>query len=246
MQKMNILGHIYRSVEGKKQMAVLVDPDKTTGEVLKAIVAEADKSHVDFIFVGGSLLYTDIKDTVGTIKQNTSIPVILFPGNVMQVCDNADGILFLSLISGRNAEFLIGHHVLAAPALRRSGIEVLPTAYILIENGRRTSVEYMSNTLPVPADKAEIAVATAIAGEMLGLKLTYLEAGSGAAKTVGLNMIREVKKNISVPLLVGGGIRTQAEAAEIFRAGADLIIVGTALEEDPSRLRDIAGARNMV
>ncbi len=246
MQKMNILEQIYRSREGKKQMAVLIDPDKTADDDLRIIISHADECHADYIFVGGSLLYASIGETVAFIKEITRIPVILFPGNVMQVCDNADGILFLSLLSGRNPEFLIGHHILAAPALRRSGIEVLPTAYLLIENGKKTSVEYMSNTIPLPADKPEIAVATAMAGEMLGLKLTYLEAGSGASKTVGMKMISEVKKNISVPLLVGGGIRDQEEAVAIFKAGADLIVVGTALEEDPSRLCSIARARNLV
>ncbi len=243
---MKLLEHIYKSLEGRKQVALLIDPDRTYGERLAAILGEAENCHIDFIFVGGSLLYNSIEETVRSVKEQTSIPVILFPGNVMQVCDNADGILFLSLISGRNPEFLVGHHVLAAPALRRSGIEVLPTAYILVENGKRTSVEYMSNTQPIPADKPELAVATAMAGEMLGLKLTYLEAGSGASRTVALKMIREVKKNISVPLLVGGGIRDQAGAIETFRSGADLIVIGTAPEEDPSLLCPIAAARNKV
>ncbi|HYW95304.1 MAG TPA: geranylgeranylglyceryl/heptaprenylglyceryl phosphate synthase [Bacteroidales bacterium] len=243
---MSILENIYRSVSGRKQMAVLIDPDKTFGKGIEIIASGAERCGADYIFVGGSLLYNSIEDAIKVIKENTSVPVVLFPGNVMQVSHLADGILFLSLISGRNPEFLIGHHVLAAPALKKSGIEILPTAYLLIENGKRTSVEYMSNTVPVPADKPEIAVATAMAGEMLGLRLTYLEAGSGAAKTVGLNLVSEVKKNIHVPLLVGGGIRTQEEAIGIFKAGADLIVVGTALEEDPSRLASIAEARQMV
>ncbi len=246
MQKMSILENIYRSLEGKKLLAVLIDPDKTYGNAVRTIAAEAEKSHVDFIFVGGSLLFNAVEETIRLIRKSTTIPVILFPGNVMQISDEADGILFLSLISGRNPEFLIGHHVLAAPRLRKTGIEVLPTAYILIENGRRTSVEYMSNTAPVPADKPEIAVATAIAGEMLGLKLTYLEAGSGAASPVGLDVIREVRKNISTPILVGGGIRSQKEAVGIYKAGANLIVVGTALEENNSVLSSIAAARNMV
>ncbi len=246
MQEISIFEHISRSVDGRKQMAMLIDPDKTYGKDLLPLMQEAEKCKVDFIFVGGSLTYNSIGDTIRMVKQNTTRPVVLFPGNVMQVTSEADGILFLSLISGRNAEFLIGHHVLAAPALRQSGIEVLPTAYLLIENGKRTSVEYMSNTVPIPADKPEIAVATAMAGEMLGLRLTYLEAGSGAARSVGLTMISEVKKNITMPLLVGGGIRNREDAVQIYRAGADLVVVGTAVEEDPSKLASIASARDMV
>jgi putative glycerol-1-phosphate prenyltransferase len=158
---------------------------------------------------------------------------LIFPGNVIQISDKADGILFLSLISGRNPEYLIGQHVISAPTLKRSGIEVIPTAYILIENGKTTSVEYISNTVPIPADKPEIVVATALAGEMLGMKLIYLEAGSGAAKSVALGIISEVRKNTNLPILVGGGIRNAEDASKIFASGADLIVIGSAVEENP-------------
>jgi phosphoglycerol geranylgeranyltransferase len=153
------------------------------------------------------------------------------------------GILFLSLISGRNSEFLIGNHVLAAPHLNRSGIEVIPTGYMIIENGKSTSVEYMSNTRPIPAKKPEIAVATAMAGEMLGMKAIYLEAGSGAARPVGLDMIRAIRRKISLPMIVGGGITSVDSAREVYDAGADMIVVGTALEQQPGLIKDFCSLR---
>ncbi len=155
---------------------------------------------------------------------------------VMQLSDRADGIFFLSLISGRNPEFLIGNHVLAAPHLNRSGIEVIPTAYMLIENGRSTTVEYVSNTRPIPAGKSDIAIATAMAGEMLGMKAIYLEAGSGAAHSVGAEMISAIRKKISLPLIVGGGIRSEIELQEAYDNGADLVVIGTAFEENSELL----------
>jgi phosphoglycerol geranylgeranyltransferase len=231
------------SEKGKRKIAVLIDPDKNSEDSLSKIIDNCNKSGVDLIFTGGSLVIGNTRDTVSYIKKKTRIPVIIFPGNVIQISDKADAILFLSLVSGRNPEYLIGQHVIAAPALRRSGIEVIPTAYILIENGKTTSVEYISNTLPIPADKPEIVVATAMAGEMLGMRLAYLEAGSGAAKSVSLGIISEVRKNISLPLLVGGGIRNGDEASSIFSAGADLIVVGSAIEQDPGIIPDLCRAR---
>ncbi len=231
------------SSPGKKKIAVLIDPDKNDAASLQRITDICNSSGVDLILTGGSLVIGNTGDTVSLVKKHTRIPVVIFPGNVMQISANADAILFLSLISGRNPEYLIGQHVIAAPALKRSGIEVIPTAYILIENGKTTSVEYISNTLPIPADKPDLVVATAVAGEMLGMKLAYLEAGSGAAKSVSLGIIREVKKNISLPLLVGGGIRNGEEAASIFSAGADVIVVGSAVEEDPEIIRELCNAR---
>jgi putative glycerol-1-phosphate prenyltransferase len=241
---MNLLKGINKDAEeGRKKIAVLIDPDKYDDQKLTQITDLSVRCKVDYIFAGGSILFSSIYNCIRKIKDLCSIPVIIFPGNFMQVCDDADGILFLSLISGRNPEFLIGHHVLAAPSLKKSGIEVLPAAYIIIENGKTTSVEYMSNTLPIPADKTEIAVATAIAGEMLGLRLCYLEAGSGAVNSVGLNMITEVKKNISVPLIVGVCFRYLVEALNFFKAGADIIVIGNILEEDPEKIESIALAR---
>ena len=236
---------IYQSIkDGKrKKIALLIDPDKHDDTSISRIVNLAEKSDADFFFVGGSLLLGNIEDTISLLKQKTTIPVIIFPGNVIQVSNLADGILFLSLISGRNPDFLIGQHVVSSLRIKSSKLEVLPTGYILIENGKTTSVEYMSNTIPIPYNKPEIVVATAVAGEMLGLKLIYLEAGSGASNSVGLHIISEVKKNISLPLMVGGGIRTVEEARQIYKAGADLIVIGSAIEENPESITDLCGAR---
>jgi putative glycerol-1-phosphate prenyltransferase len=240
---MNIFSIISGSAKGKHQMALLIDPDKTNESALKHTIQQAEKNGIDFFFVGGSLVFGSVNSCIRSIKSQSSIPVILFPGNVMQLSSNADALLFLSLISGRNPEFLIGHHVLAAPAIKESGIEVIPTGYILIENGQRTSVEYMSNTAPIPYNKPEIAVATALAGEMLGLKMIYLEAGSGAAQAVGLDIIRNVRASITIPLIVGGGIKTAAEMKAIYTAGANLIVIGTAVEENPEIIDELAAAR---
>jgi putative glycerol-1-phosphate prenyltransferase len=236
---------IYKSISDKKKkmIAILIDPDKNTQDSLMHIIDNCNKSIVDFIFVGGSLVVGNISETISNIKARTKIPVIIFPGNVIQISDKADGILFLSLISGRNPEYLIGQHVIASLSLKKSGIEVIPTGYILIENGKTTSVEYISNTLPIPADKPEIVVATALAGEMLGMKMIYLEAGSGAAKSVALQIISDVRKNTQIPILVGGGIRNGQDAAKIFSSGADLIVIGSAVEENPDIIAELCSAR---
>lgn len=230
----------------KKRFALLVDPDKYNDPSLDQLIKHINQDPPDLLLVGGSILFNPIEITITALKLGTKLPVFIFPGNVIQLSDRADGILFLSLISGRNPEFLIGNHVLAAPHLNRSGIEVIPTGYMLIENGRSTSVEYMSNTRPIPASKPEIAVATAMAGEMLGMKTIYLEAGSGAARPVGLDMIRAIRKQISLPLIVGGGISTVDGAREVYRAGADLIVIGTALENEPSLIKDFCELRNQL
>jgi putative glycerol-1-phosphate prenyltransferase len=228
----------------KKRFALLVDPDKYDDRSLDQLITYINQDPPDLLLVGGSILFNPIEITITALKLGTKIPVFIFPGNVIQLSDRADGILFLSLISGRNAEFLIGNHVLAAPHLNRSGIEVIPTGYMLIENGHATSVEYMSNTRPIPASKPEIAVATAMAGEMLGMKTIYLEAGSGAARPVGLDMIRAIRKQISLPLIVGGGISSVKGAREVYRAGADLIVVGTALEQQPALISEFCALRD--
>jgi len=230
----------------KKRFALLVDPDKYDDSSLDELMKHINQDPPDLLLVGGSILFKPIEITVTALKLGTKLPVFIFPGNVIQLSDLADGILFLSLISGRNPEYLIGNHVLAAPHLNRSGIEVIPTAYILIENGRSTSVEYMSNTRPIPAHKPEIAVATAMAGEMLGMKSIYLEAGSGAAHPVGLDMIQAIRANISLPLIVGGGISTIESAREVYEAGADLIVVGSAIEKNPSLIKDFCALRDGV
>ena len=168
------------------------------------------------------------------LKKLTNIPVVLFPGSVLQVSSEADAIFFLSLISGRNPELLIGNHVIAAPYIRKSGLEVIPTGYMLIDSGRQTTASYMSHTLPIPHDKPDIAQCTAIAGEMLGLQVMYMDGGSGAKETISPEMIYAVSRSVKTPLIVGGGIRDKATALRILNAGADVIVVGNALERDPS------------
>jgi putative glycerol-1-phosphate prenyltransferase len=228
----------------KKRFALLVDPDKYDDNALETLIDHINQDPPDLVLVGGSILYKPIDITITALKLGTKLPVFIFPGNVIQLSDRADGILFLSLISGRNPEYLIGNHVLAAPHLNNSGIEVIPTGYMLIENGSSTSVEYMSNTRPIPAGKPEIAVATAMAGEMLGMKAIYLEAGSGAEHPVGFDMIRSIRRNISLPMMVGGGISSPAIARDIFQEGADMIVVGSAVEKDPSMVRAFCALRD--
>lgn len=233
---------LYSSLtENKKQFAVLVDPDKYNTRQLIDLSLIAGKSMVSYFFVGGSLLSEDnLDNTIKVIKDNCNIPVIIFPGDVMQINSSADGILLLSLISGRNPELLIGKHVIAAPYLKRSNLEILPTGYMIIDSGRPTTASYMSNSIPIPENKDEIAVSTAMAGEMLGLRLIYMDGGSGAQNPIPVNMIEKVKSAISVPLIIGGGIRTPQAAADRFKAGADIIVVGNAIEVKNSLLEQIA------
>ena len=218
--------------KGRKQLAVLIDPDKQSIEKAIKLAKIATKAKVDLFLVGGSLVFSKSENTINAIKENTDIPVYLFPGSVLQICKKADGIFLISLISGRNPDFLIGHHVMAAPFLKKSNIDIVPVGYILIDSGKKTSVQYMSDTQAIPYNKTDIAVATAIAGEMTGKKLIYLEAGSGADKSISTDMIKKVKENINIPLIIGGGIKTEKEFTEICRAGADIIVVGTAFERN--------------
>jgi len=228
----------------QKKLAVLIDPDKFNSV---EFIAKAEKAGADYFFIGGSLVSNgDFNKCVNAVKEHTKLPVILFPGHVDQISPVADGILFLSLISGRNAENLIGKHVLAAPVLKKTKLEILPTGYMLIDGGKITTATYMSNTVPIPHDKYDIASCTALAGEMLGLKLIYMDTGSGAGKHVSLPMIKEVRKNISVPLIIGGGIRTPEDAYEICKAGADIIVIGTIAEESPHLIEQIAKAVHSI
>ena len=228
---------------GKKQFAVLIDPDKANADNMNRLIALATHANVDYFLIGGSLIVNNTIDRcIEAIKANCNIPTLLFPGHSVQLSFEADGILFLSLISGRNPDLLIGQHVIVAPLLKNSNLQILPTGYMLVDGGRPTSVTYMSHTTPIPADKKEIAVCTALAGEMLGLKLIYMDAGSGAEQPVSTAMIKAVSESIKIPLVVGGGIRTAEAAFNAVDAGADLIVVGNAIEHDPLLLKDISAA----
>lgn len=232
-----------RTEQGRKQLAVLVDPDKLQNKDVESIAINAAKSGVDYFFVGGSLLVNnELDQCIKTLKVNSEIPVILFPGNNMQLSWKADAILFLSLISGRNAEMLIGRHVIAAPYLKLSPLEVISCGYMLVESGKATAVQYMSNTMPIPSDKLDIAICTAIAGEMLGLKLIYLEAGSGAQYSIPIPMIEQVKQNINIPLIAGGGLRTPENVQDAAIAGADIIVVGNVFEKNSGLISEMADA----
>lgn len=208
------------------------------------VVRKAENANINYIFFGGSLITkTEEFDSLKMIKKITSIPVILFPSSPAQIRSEADALLFLSLLSGRNAEYLIGHHVAAAPILKNSTLEILPTGYLLIGCGRPTTAEYVSGTQPIPYHKPSIAAATAMAGEMLGLGLIYLDGGSGADQAVSAAMITEVRKSVGLPLLVGGGIRNGEAAAKAFAAGADMIVVGNGVEENPNLIEELDEAR---
>ena len=238
---MNIYNRL--SDTSKKKFVVLIDPDKPSDEQIIDIVKKSVQAGVDFFFVGGSLLTTDSLDNcINLIKQHCDIPVLIFPGNSLQISKWCDGFLLLSLISGRNAEMLIGRHVIAAPYLKLYGNEIIPTGYMIIDGGKQTSVSYMSNTTPIPHDKDDIAMCTALAGEMLGLKLIYMDAGSGAINPISAEMISKVKHTIEVPLIIGGGINTPEKAATAAKAGADIIVVGNALEKSTDRLSEFAEA----
>ena len=216
----------------RKMWAILLDPDKIDLQNFKVLAEKIRFAKPDLLLVGGSFVSEQkhIK-LVKKLKKHCQIPVILFPGRPAQISLHADAILLLSLISGRNAEYLINKQVEAAPLLYHSGLEIIPTGYLLIENGRSTSVEYISNTKPIPRNKIDIALATALAGEMLGLKMLYLEAGSGAKKPVPLKMVSVISKQSQLPLIVGGGIKTRKRMLKTWAAGADLVVVGTAFEK---------------
>ncbi len=231
-----------RRVARKKSIAILIDPDKVDDAArILPLINLANENCVDFFFVGGSLITTtNLSEVVARIKENVTIPVVLFPGNTMQVDPSADALLFLSLISGRNPELLIGQHVVSAPIIRNTRLEVVPTGYILINSGKLTSVAYISNTMPIPEDKYSLAASTAMAGEMLGLQCIYLDAGSGAEREITPKMIAAVRKVISVPLIVGGGINSAQKAWNALDAGADMIVIGNALEKNPQLLTEIS------
>jgi putative glycerol-1-phosphate prenyltransferase len=232
---------------GKKSFTVLIDPDKVDQHNIDHLVKLALDARVDYFFVGGSLVIsTHLDECIKQIKAACNIPVILFPGSPSQVSKYADALLYLSLISGRNPELLIGQHVVSAPFVKMSGLEIMPTGYMVIDGGAPTTVSYISNATPIPADKNEIAMCTAMAGEMLGMKLIYMDAGSGAKRPITESMIEKVANHIEAPLIIGGGITNPEKAYLNCKAGADVIVVGNAIEKDPSLIKEMSDAVHSV
>ncbi|MFT4017165.1 MAG: geranylgeranylglyceryl/heptaprenylglyceryl phosphate synthase [Agriterribacter sp.] len=243
---------IYQSITekkkaGKKSFAVLIDPDKVDDAKISELAELTALAEVDYLLVGGSLVISNhLDEVVMQIKQQSNIPVILFPGTSSQITPHADALLYLSLISGRNPELLIGQHVISAPAVRKSGLEIISTGYMVIDGGAPTTVSYISNATPIPSNKNEIAMCTAMAGEMLGMKLIYMDAGSGAQKSITESMISKVAGVIDVPLVTGGGIADPEKAYRNCKAGADLIVVGNAIEKDASLIMEMSAAVHSV
>ena len=226
---------------------MLIDPDKVDIPLLDQLIALSIEAKVDYLLVGGSLVVSNhLDECIQHIKENCSIPVILFPGSPSQISKYADALLYLSLISGRNAELLIGQHVISAPFVKKSGLEIMSTGYMVVDGGAPTTVSYISNASPIPADKNEIALCTALAGEMLGMKLIYMDAGSGAKRAITEGMIKKVASNIEVPLIVGGGITTPEKAYLNCKAGADVIVVGNAIEKDIALIKEMSEAVHRV
>jgi phosphoglycerol geranylgeranyltransferase len=236
-----------QKTSARKSFAVLVDPDKVKAKDIDELTGLCVEAKVDYLLVGGSLVISHhLDEVVSRIKKNCDIPVMLFPGSPSQITKHADALLYLSLISGRNADLLIGQHVISAPAVKQSGLEIISTGYMVVDGGAPTTVSYISNALPIPSDKNEIAICTAMAGEMLGMKLIYMDAGSGARKPISENMIKAVADNIQVPLVVGGGITDPEKAYRNCKAGADLIVIGNAIEKDPNLIREMSSAIHLV
>ena len=240
---MNIYDKILANKANKQKMfALLIDPEKCSDEWLHHILSILNNNsqistlNSKFIFVGGSQLKKSVFDVVEKIKTLTSVPVIMFPGDASQFAENADALLFLSLASGRNAKYLIEQHIEAAKAIKYSGVECISTGYILINGGKQTAVERISHTAPYPTDNIQLITDTALACELLGHKMVYLEAGSGAHNPVNYDIIKAVRKTISIPLIVGGGIKTPEQMMAAFNAGADLVVIGNHLESHPDHL----------
>lgn len=232
----SIYTNIRASIKRQDRLfAVLIDPDKTSVKEISVFIDKINGSIATHIFVGGSIVDDNKTDTlIKEIKRFTQLPIVLFPGDITQISNKADALLFLSLISGRNPEYLIGKHIDSVIKLKDTNLEVIPTGYVLVENGKQTSVERVTHTTPISRDNIERIVNTAKAGELLGMKLIYLEAGSGALVPITGDIISSVKRELSIPLIVGGGIRTIGQLEDAYNSGADLVVIGTALEEDQS------------
>lgn len=236
-----------QKTKGKKSFAVLIDPDKAETQSLVRLTELSVTAGVDYFLVGGSLVISNrLDEVVQQLKALSSIPVILFPGSPSQISRYADALLYLSLISGRNPELLIGQHVISAPLVKQSGLEIISTGYMVVDGGAPTTVSYISNASPLPADKNEIAMCTAMAGEMLGMKTIYMDAGSGARIPITEKLIQAVAQQISVPLIVGGGITDPEKAYRNCKAGADVIVIGNAIEKDASLIQEMALAIHSV
>lgn len=245
----NSIYHILtsRKQNGQKSFAVLIDPDKVDAGAVQQLVQLSTEAGVDYFLVGGSLVISNrLDEVVQLIKASCSIPVILFPGSPSQISKYADALLYLSLISGRNPELLIGQHVISAPFVKQSGLEIISTGYMVVDGGAPTTVSYISNATPLPSDKNEIAMCTAMAGEMLGMKVIYMDAGSGAKRPISESMIQNVAQQITVPLIVGGGITDPEKAYRNCKAGADVIVIGNAIEKDASLIKEMASAIHSV
>jgi len=236
---------IYKNIQdsiskGEKLLAVLIDPDKFSIESTSSFIRKVNESIATHIFVGGSIVNNDATDSlVSEIKKHTNLPIVLFPGDVSQITDKANALLFLSLLSGRNSEYLIGKHVEAVSKLSKMQLEVISTGYILIESGKETAVEKVTNTKPMPRGNIQNIVDTAKAGQLLGMKLIYLEAGSGAREPLTKTIISRIKQELDIPLIVGGGIRSKVQLDHAFNAGAELVVIGTAFEEDESFFEEL-------
>ncbi len=235
---MNLLSHFQNiNLNNEKHLAVLIDPDFYYEKKLESILEKCKNSSVSFIFVGGSFLSQNTtNEIIQFIKSKVEIPVIIFPGSCFQISPYADAIFFMSLISGRNPDFLIGQQVMAAPLLEKMKIEILPTGYMLVEGDYLTTAHYMSNTLPLPKNKPNLAYATALAGKFLGLKMVYLDTGSGASNLVPCSLIEKVSQIPDLPVIVGGGIKEPMQVHQLWKAGADIVVIGTAIENNPNFL----------
>ncbi len=244
--------HIYKELlerkqKGQKSFAVLIDPDKVNPPAIEQLVKLSVDAGVDYFLVGGSLVISNqLDEVVQQIKAACDIPVILFPGSPSQVSKYADGLLYLSLISGRNPELLIGQHVISAPFVKQSGLEIISTAYMVVDGGAPTTVSYISNAAPLPSDKNEIAMCTAMAGEMLGMKVVYMDAGSGAKRPISESMIQAVAQQIEAPLIIGGGITDPEKAYRNCKAGADVIVICNAIEKNATLIKEMAAAIHSV
>lgn len=234
-----------QKADGKKMLAVLLDPEKCKGELLDKVLMQLKLSQPDFIFIGGSTKSCRTEDLLDNLS-GISVPKVLFPGDASQFSPKADALLFLSLISGRNPDYLIEQHVHSALKIKKSGVEVIPVGYVLIDGGTNSSVKRVSNTEPIDAGDIKKAVSTAVAGELLGIKMIYLEAGSGAMNPVSAEMISAVKAELSIPLIVGGGIKTTDQLNSAFDAGADLVVVGNVFETHTDRIGEFVKELNKV